>query len=399
MSRQLLRFAAVAVILTIELALGACSSSKNGGSTPALNTNQIGATGGSVTTANGSGVTIPPGALGSSVNVTVEVDPNAPAPPSAWIAVGPTYLVGPEGQQFSQPVTVTIAFDPARLPTGKTAHDISVLTSPATGTPSYGPLTTTEVDSTHISAPTTHFSYFMAVVPNGVGNVDAGAETGSDSSSDAGSEASATDGSQDSTTADALPNGDGGSDAGDAPVLDASTTLEGGDGSTTATDSSTTNAGLGDGTVDAPPEAGSGEAGLVCAQPANPAPPISNGYQCGYAPIPAGGTIVDGTYFLTSGVRYPQGDAGCGGAPAQNQCTLVVAGGEIALVQTNDPSWYVGPYSVSGTSLTFVNNCGNGGFPNATIGYTATRTGLTLFIPCGGCTPQVGMNVASFTKQ
>src|SRR5580658_1993681 len=102
-------------------ALGGCSSSKSGGSTPS---GQIGPAGGSVTEPDGSGVTIPAGALGSNVDITVQSDPGAPAPPSQWVVVGTPYLLGPEGQQFSKPVTVTLAIDPSLLPTGQTVQNV-----------------------------------------------------------------------------------------------------------------------------------------------------------------------------------------------------------------------------------------------------------------------------------
>jgi hypothetical protein len=480
MFRKIVSLACVACLGAAVTAAG-CSSSSSGGSTPGQS---IGAAGGSFTTADGSGVSIPAGALpaGSSVEVTVAVDPNAPTPPSAWIAVGSTYLVGPEGQQFSQPVTVTIAFDPARLPTGRTAHDISVLTSPATGTPSYGPLTTTEVDSTRVSASTTHFSYFMAVVPNGVGNVDAG----SDGSSDTGSEASAMDGSQDSTTADAPPNGDGGSDAGSDAASDGGadsdsgppdtgpdalvtnpfvgtwsctftvtdaepdggsstgsatvvvTPADGG-GEITATASSCTTDGgpvvftastsgntatlnanqppcngttyengtgiftVSGGTLSftgtlAPWEggtapqyvtesctrddAGAGDASPACSQPPNPAPSFQATLSCATPPTPAGGTLVDGTYYQASDVQYP--DAGCTGTRGTSQGTLVISGGTITAVQAAGGWWLVGTSTTSGTSLDIACACGTlcndgGGVATGPFQYTATSTMLTIF--------------------
>jgi len=119
--------------------------------------------GGSIGTGDGSGVSIPAGVIpsGSSLNVTVLPNPNAPPLPSQWTVVGTAYLFGPEGQQFPQPVTVTLAIDPAQLPADKTVNDVVILTSPGTGTPRYTALTTTVVDGTHVSAQTTHFSGFV----------------------------------------------------------------------------------------------------------------------------------------------------------------------------------------------------------------------------------------------
>jgi hypothetical protein len=232
----------------------ACSKS-NG--SPSGQGAAIGSQGGSVGGTDGSGITVPAGAIaaGSSVDVTITADPGAPAPESSqWIVVGPPYLFGPEGQQFQQPVTVTLPFDPTEIPSGSTANDVVILTSPATGTPSYSPLTTTVVDSTHVSAQTTHFSIGCAAVQRrSVG-------------SDAGTDASAGD----------APEGDGSEDGG--PV-DATTDAPGADSSSDAVEN-------GDAIVDAAVDA---DASLACVEPINAAPAIEQTFSCATPPTPAGG--------------------------------------------------------------------------------------------------------------
>jgi hypothetical protein len=83
--------------------------------------------------------------------------------PADTVSVGDPYLLGPEGQQFAAPVTVTLAFSPELLPAGASASDVVIYTAPA-GTVDYQPLSTGLVDGTHVSALTTHFSIFVAAV-------------------------------------------------------------------------------------------------------------------------------------------------------------------------------------------------------------------------------------------
>jgi hypothetical protein len=70
----------------------------------------IGPSGGTVTTPDGVVIDVPQGALAAETLITVA---RAPNPPSG--AVGPVFELGPDGTQFSQPVTLTIPYDPAAL--------------------------------------------------------------------------------------------------------------------------------------------------------------------------------------------------------------------------------------------------------------------------------------------
>jgi hypothetical protein len=129
---------------------------------------QIGSAGGVVTAANGTSLTIPSGALGAPTAITVDVsDESVPG------GVGSVYKFGPEGQTFSVPITVTLDFSPDRLPTGKTAADVVVLTAPA-GSSDFSSLGGQLIDPTHVQATTTHFSVFGAAVPMPMSS-DAGA--------------------------------------------------------------------------------------------------------------------------------------------------------------------------------------------------------------------------------
>lgn len=160
-------WAGSAIVVAVVGAAAACSSSsapvaQTSAPVPAPVQQEVGATGGSVTNTEGTGVDIPPGAVPSNVTVSVTPAPQQ-APPPAAKPVGTPYVFGPSGLQFAKPVTVTLAFDPTKLPRGATAADIVVLTAPD-GTTNYERLKTTLKDATHVAADTTHFSVYLPAV-------------------------------------------------------------------------------------------------------------------------------------------------------------------------------------------------------------------------------------------
>lgn len=85
--------------------------------------------GGTYTFQNGAvAVTVPAGAVSTPVTMTVvpETDP-PPAGPAGYRISGPVYRLGPVGVTFAQPVTVTLKYDPAKLPTYAMSGDLTVL--------------------------------------------------------------------------------------------------------------------------------------------------------------------------------------------------------------------------------------------------------------------------------
>ena len=88
--------------------LSACST----GTGPA--TMAVGPAGGQVSMGDSASVVIPQGALSVSTPVSVSVS-TAPAP-NDTVAVSTPFLFGPEGTQFAQPVTITLAYDATLLP-------------------------------------------------------------------------------------------------------------------------------------------------------------------------------------------------------------------------------------------------------------------------------------------
>ena len=516
MLRRMLSVLCFAVAGVSIVAGGGCSSSSGGGSAPpdAASSQQIGAAGGSVTLPDGTGVTIPAGALvaGTTIDVTVQADPSAPGvPASLGTSVGAIYLFQPEGQQFLKPVTITLAFDPSQIPAGRSTAELVDFTAPA-GTPSYSSLPTTVVDASHVAAQTTHFSdhgaglpavsdggacepadasscncvplqpvttnvqclnaapqetggtiadgtYVLASTgivgqtctdnnpsqitvvvsgsswqlavggPQEVGYADATATANGSSlqlaygccslsSAECASTGFAAGNTMQFTyTATpttlelaTVPAGsvlqfqrqgvvqDGGADAGDDATVDAS-----GDAAASADANSGSDAPAGvDGpfqeaassdaptSSDATPgDGGIGDASFACAQPADPATPVLDVASCASPPTPAGGTIEDGTYYLTSAVAYAT-DAGCPTLTGHSQGTVVVSGGEVSIVVVNGenppgpPGWEISTVPTVGNSFgsncicgTF-SNCGDAGSPQPAQ-YTATGNTLLIF--------------------
>jgi hypothetical protein len=160
------RYFSVVVAATLAVACNkplstppdASTQASDGGTQSAL----ITSAGGTVSLPNGTSVSIPAGALSSPTTITISQDTGAPNAPSTTL-VGTPVVLGPEGTQFSSPVTVTLAYDPTLLPSGASASQIAIFTSPVSS-PSFTALPTTSPDSTHVQAQTTHFSIFEPAV-------------------------------------------------------------------------------------------------------------------------------------------------------------------------------------------------------------------------------------------
>jgi hypothetical protein len=81
----------------------------------------IGPAGGTVTGPNGASVVIPAGALAIGTRINIEQsDVGAPPLPNGFSTVGFAYNFTPHGTTFAVPVTMTLPFDPATVPAGRT---------------------------------------------------------------------------------------------------------------------------------------------------------------------------------------------------------------------------------------------------------------------------------------
>lgn len=122
--------------------------------------------------------------------------------------------------------------------------------------------------------------------------------------------------------------------------------------------------GLGEATCNAPTECGSITGSFANADD---------------APVPAGGTIQDGLYFLTEVNEY----LGYGGSSADRsiaiQATRRIQNGILAssVYGEMDPGQSSGPFTVEGANLIWAVSCPSPG--TTTLGFTATGSTLTLY--------------------
>lgn len=114
-----------------------------------VNGTVIGATGGTVTGANGAvEVTIPAGAVsGNTVISITPVTATLPAPTNANL-VGTAYQIGPSGLSFNQPVTIKMKYEAPTLPLWSMSGDLTLLVSNGDSWSSLGGITVDPVAQT-----------------------------------------------------------------------------------------------------------------------------------------------------------------------------------------------------------------------------------------------------------
>ena len=102
-------------------------------------------------------ISIPAGALSENVTITATTVSAAGVNIAQSSTVGAALQLGPEGQTFSSPVTITISV--GTLPAGVSIYDLVIYTAPV-GSNSYTALTTTVVNG-QLCAQVSHFSNFV----------------------------------------------------------------------------------------------------------------------------------------------------------------------------------------------------------------------------------------------
>jgi len=125
-----------------------------------------------MTLSDGSSLQIPADAVSATITINMVATPGLAAP-AGTVVVGTAYTLTPEGQQFTQPLALTLAFDPTMVPSNAGAAQIVIYTAPV-GSTSWTPMMTSLVDATHVGATTTHFSVFVPVIP--VSGTDGGTQ-------------------------------------------------------------------------------------------------------------------------------------------------------------------------------------------------------------------------------
>lgn len=118
----------------------------------------VGPAGGTVAVGDGSSVAIPPGALSSPTSITMTSLAQAEVP-GEGIAGGVAYALGPPDVHLAAPVTVTLSFNPASLPSMTQVSDLALFTAAAGTTDHAFWLGTRLADATHLSAQATRLSW------------------------------------------------------------------------------------------------------------------------------------------------------------------------------------------------------------------------------------------------
>ncbi len=124
-------------------------------------------------------VFVPPGALAADTTITITpADP--PAVARTYTLIGQGYEFGPSGTQFKSPATVTLHYDPAKLPAGTPPGRIGML-AVTDGKDLEVLPATVDVIAHSVSATTKHFTWFAPFVSttgSGVASVQVGGPGG-----------------------------------------------------------------------------------------------------------------------------------------------------------------------------------------------------------------------------
>ena len=123
-SRMLPFFIAFSIAIIIAVLLTGCGTSPGNtdAGTANNNSNSIGTDGGTVASSDGKvKIVIPSGALNQDTGITVAPVSNQPSG-----NIGTAYEVGPDGTTFNKPVTISITYDEASIPSGVSESDIKL---------------------------------------------------------------------------------------------------------------------------------------------------------------------------------------------------------------------------------------------------------------------------------
>jgi hypothetical protein len=139
--------------------LAACGSDDEGTATTAFAGDVVTSDDGALT------IAVPVGATDEAVSATLVADADVPAELDDEVFAGPVYLLGPDGSDFAEPLTLTLTQPVSEFADeGRTPLLVPVLYSPSEGFSLLEGATVEIVDGmVTISGTTTHFSYLTEV--------------------------------------------------------------------------------------------------------------------------------------------------------------------------------------------------------------------------------------------
>src|SRR5579871_3949021 len=119
MNRRSIAVMAGALLIALVGCGGGSSNSSSGDNAAAT----VGAAGGRVATTSGNAVVnVPANALTSNTNITMQSGGQATA--NAQLVPNTTYTFGPSGTQFTTAASLTLKYDPTKIPTGATESSL-----------------------------------------------------------------------------------------------------------------------------------------------------------------------------------------------------------------------------------------------------------------------------------
>jgi hypothetical protein len=138
------------------------------------------------------------------------------------------------------------------------------------------------------------------------------------------------------------------------------------------------------------------DAPVVCNTVVNAAPSVTKTQVAMAPPAPQGGTLVDGTYFLTDYTIFT-GPQGATGSTGTSQTTLQITGNTLQVADKGSPPTRTVMLTTSGTGFTAKTSCPSG-LGDISGSYTATATSLVVQL---GGNPDAGTPTTqeTFTKQ
>lgn len=367
----------------------------------------VGPAGGTLVHPTGAKLVVPAGALAADVELSI-TGAEAPAPSTLGApSVGQAFVLGPDGQQFAEPLSITVPVDPALVQqAGADASDLRLRLAPQSTMAFVELATTADTAAQTLSAQLTHFSIIVPVV-------SASAFTFSTSGLPSASVGVAYTGALVvgggtapyvfSVVAGALPPGL----ALSAQGLLTGTPTQAGTYSFTVRVTDSTGA-MADAVV-ALTVGGVGQ----CNDVPNAAGLVLEQHVASAAPAPAGGTLGVGTFVRSSTTVYtgPGGASGATGREVRQTIRITSVGGGLtfdSVYQEPGASAELasGSATTSGATLNVAFNCPASA--TQSFGYSATGTSLTLYEPVSegtremvfvleGTTPDAGVDAGTPT--
>jgi len=148
--------------IALAATVAACGGGDDAASPPAGATATIGAAGGALDGPNGARLVVPANALAQPASISIaDSAVGAPVLPTGQVTLGATYTLTPHGTTFAQPATLTVPFDPSRVPAGETP----VLMKTNAAQTGWDVVPGATMSGSTLQAPIVSFSFVVVALP------------------------------------------------------------------------------------------------------------------------------------------------------------------------------------------------------------------------------------------